>query len=291
MMLVVFFGVIWLAVPTGTVLAADSLAFDSLHRWYVDRYPFFAMEDTVYTFDGEYNLPEGYRHADSSWLTPFQSWVSSFPLWHRHMPIGQWKGGLAFQPDEVSRAVHLPWRGRDFRDYTIPFRVLGEWLFYQRRPNDLRFIPDMGETASFETWLSGKPAVTAQGELIFKPDGPREGSPQEYYSFLAFCMRMTTYRNLARNCDSIAEGEVAPGDLFIAHDTSGRSGVVYIVLHMIVNGEEGRLYAVATGCPEACDFHIPKINVDRHNPWATAEQITSLGSDYARAGFFRFKVR
>ncbi|MEW5993678.1 MAG: DUF4846 domain-containing protein [Candidatus Zixiibacteriota bacterium] len=275
----------------GSSQAARTPAFDSLHQWYVDHYPFFSMEDTVYTFEGEYELPEGFTRPDSTELTPFQFWVSHFPLWHRHKPIGQWRGGRAFQADEVSRAVHLPWRGRYFRDYAIPFRVLAEYLFYQNRRHDLRVIPPLGDTLRYEDWLTGRPATTAQGEIIFQPAEKRDPGPYEYYAYLAFIMRSTSYRDLAQNCDSIQTEQVAPGDLFIAHDQKNRSGVVYVVLNMLCNDRGQRLYTVATGCAEACDFHIPKLNSDRHNPWVTIEQIQALGAEFSHAGFFRLKIR
>jgi len=263
----------------------------SLRDWYLERYDFFSIKDTVFTFETEFEIPEGYRRPDSTSLSPFQNWVSHFPLWHRWKPIGMWKGRKVFEADEVSRAVHLPWKGRFFKDYTIPLRILAEFLHYQHCEFELFVIPILGDTLWYEDWLKGEPYSTGRGEVFIKPTEEREHDPYEYYRFLAFCMRNTSYRSLAENCDSVAEGEVAPGDLFIAHDEKGRTGCVYVVVHMLVNDASERLYAVATGCSEACDFHIPLFNNNRNYPWVNLERIKALGSDQPYSGFFRFRIQ
>lgn len=263
----------------------------SIHDWYSIHYDFISMEDTIYTFETEFEMPEGYRRPDSADLTPFQNWVSHFPLWHRWKPVGVWKGGKAFERDQISRVVHLPWMGRNFRDYAVPLRILAEFLRYQLREFDLQVIPRLGDTLRYTEWLKGKPVYSGRGEVFFKPSRQREHNPYEYFQFLDLCMQNTSYLSLAENCDSIKEGEIAPGDLFIVHDEKGRTGFVYVILNMLINDAGGKLYVVATGCPEACDFHIPLVNEDRNYPWITIERTKSLGSNLPHAGFFRFKIK
>ncbi len=263
----------------------------NLRDWYVKNYDFFSIKDTVFTFETEFVMPEGYQRPDSADLTPFQNWVSHLPLWHRWKPVGIWKGGKAFEADQVSRAVHLPWKGRNFKDCAIPLRILAEFLRYKHREFDFQVIPVLGDTLRYGDWLKGKPTYGGRGEVFFRPSEPREHDPYECFRFLDLCMKNTTYGSLAENCDSIRDSEVAPGDLFITCDEKGRTGAVYVVLNMVVNDTGHRLYVVATGCSDACDFHIPLFNHDRNYPWITLERIKKLGSDMTRSGFFRFKVK
>ncbi len=264
---------------------------ETLRDWYVKHYDFFSMKDTVYTFETEFEFPDGYKRPDSADLTLFQNWVSHFPLWNQWKPIGKYRGGKAFEADQISRAVHLPWKGKTFRDYAIPLRILAEFLRYQHCEFDLHVIPKLGDTLRYEDWLKGKPVSTSGGEVYFKPSEQREHDPYEYYRFLNFCMRSTSYPSLAENCDSITENEVAPGDLFIAHDEKGKSGSVYVILNMLVNEAGEKLFAVATGCPKACDFHIPLFNNNRDDPWITSKHIKALSADMPHSGFFRFRVK
>ena len=165
----------------------------SLYEWYQKHYDFIGMKDTIFTFETECEMPEGYRRPDSADLTPFQNWVSHFPLWHRWKPVGIWKGGKAYEADEISRAVHLPWQGRYFKDFAIPLRILAEFLRYQHCEFDLSVIPILGDTLRYEDWLKGEPAYTGRGEVFFKPSKRREHDPSEFYRFLALCLRNTSY--------------------------------------------------------------------------------------------------
>ncbi len=264
---------------------------DTLRDWYVKHYDFFTIKDTVYTFETEFEFPDGYRRPDSTDLTPFQNWVSRFPLWHQWKPIGMWRGSKMFEADQVSRAVHLPWRGKVFRDYAIPLRILAEFLRYKHCEFDLHVIPKSGDTLRYEDWLNGKPAYTSSGEVFFKPSEERGHDDIEFYRFLDLCMRNTSYLSLVENCDSITENEIAPGDLFIAHDDKGNTGLVYVIINMLVNKDDKKLFAVATGCPEACDFHIPLLSDNRNYPWIPSKRIRALGHDMPHSGFFRLRVR
>jgi hypothetical protein len=278
-----------LIILPGTGAAERTPAFDSLHQWYQENYPFFTMKDSLFTFESEFSLPEDYRWLEEKHMNDFQYWVSRFPLWHQKKVICEWRGKVVLAADDVSRGVHLPWRTNRFRDYAIPLRILGEYFFHIDRRDRLAFTPPKGNVVTYSAWLSGKPALTAQGEVFFKEGDKREDKPDEFYQYISYIMQTTSYANLAANCEAISPQEVYPGDLFIAHDEKDRQGTVCIILNMIENSRGDRQYIVATGCPEACDFHIPKLNADRQYPWVTIGQIEALGKDFSLAGFFRFK--
>ncbi len=270
--------------------SGDTQSGSSLRDWYVQNYDFFTIKDTAYTFETEFKFPEGYHRLDSTQLSPFQFWMSHFPLWHRWKPIGSWKGGKAFEADQISRAVHLPWRGMTFRDYAIPIRIVAEYLFSQDRREDFQVVPKLGDTLRYTDWLSSREVYDGRGAVKLIPDKQREDTPREYYHFVDVCMRNTSYKSLAENCDSIPEAKIAPGDLFLAFNEKGTKGVVYVILNVLEDDSGNKLYVAATGCPEACDFHIPLFNLDRDFPWIPLERIKQLGKDFPFSGFYRFRI-
>ena len=83
--------------PPATADSGDVEQPETLRDWYLKHYDFFSIKDTVFTFETEFEMPDGYRRPDSADLTPFQNWVSHFPLWHRWKPVGNWRGGKAFE--------------------------------------------------------------------------------------------------------------------------------------------------------------------------------------------------
>jgi len=269
-------------------MAQDSAPMDSLAAWYHQQYPFISMTDTIFTFESEFRTPNGYHRPDSATLTPFQNWMSHFPLWHQYKAVGIWSGGKAFVKTEISRAVHIPWRGPAYTDKGFPLRILAEFMLIDGREFDLTLVPRIGgDTLTYEKFLENKVAIDGRGAVKLVPATKRDTSMFEFYRFLSAAMTHQSYRSLAANGDSLAASEAAPGDLLIGHDESGRKGRAYLIMNMLVNDNGDKVYAVATGCEEACDYHIPLVTLDRDLPWLTVDQLEALVSDRAHWGFFR----
>ncbi|NOY88146.1 MAG: DUF4846 domain-containing protein [FCB group bacterium] len=273
-----------------SLYAERTKEFESLLKRYQKQYDFMSTDDTVYTFESEFKFPEGYHRIDSTKMSAYANWISHFPLWHRWKPVGKWGGAKYYEADQISRAVHLPWINKSFKDYNIPIRLLAEFLLSQHREFDLKIIPKSGDTLTYEKWLNGKPAYTSRLKFFFKPAPKRDSSVKEYFQYLELCKQNTDYRSLTYNCDKVSENNLNPGDMLIAYDSTNRKGLVYIILNTLINKKKEKLYVVATGCPQACDFHIPLINKDRDYPWLTIEQVKNLVSGMPVSGFFRFKV-
>jgi len=282
--------VILILFAAGSAMTEEVTEPDRLVDNYRRNYPFMSMTDTAFTFESEFLFPEGYHRPDSSALTPFQNWIAHFPIWHQYKPVGQWKGGKAFEAGQISRVVHLPWKGPVYRDVAFPLRIMAEYLLYQHRENDLAIVPRLGDTLQYPRWLASKAAYSGTGAVKLIEAKPRESSEVEYYRCLNVAMQQTDYRSLAANGDSIRADQVAPGDLLIGHDEKGKRGHVYFIMNMLVNDTGQRLYAIATGCTDPCDFYIPKVNADRHNPWLTIERLQSLVAAYPERGFFRLRM-
>lgn len=275
---------------TGVSSAERTPQFEQLSQWYQSNYPFVGSADTICTFETEFNLPPAYQRIDSLRMNPFANWVARLPLWHQWKPVGNAYGRKVLEADQIARAVHLPWKGQYFTDYAIPFRILAEFLYHQKREMDFTFIPAKGDPITYKDWLVGRPAFLADHTMIIKPGPSRDSSVSEFFQFAAFCMQNTDYVNLMLNCDSVADDALIPGDVLIAHNKHDNTGRVFIVLNLIVNSNGDKLYAVGTGCPDACDFHVPVVNDDRNDPWMTVQQIRNLAEGMPETGFYRLKT-
>ena len=257
--------------------------------WYSQHYPFMTMTDSVFTFTSEFTLPEGFQSLDSSKMTDFQQWVSNFPLWHRWKSVGTQTNSNLIVYDSVARVVHLPWAGLRNHDFAVPVRILAEWLHYQNRETSLAVFPSHGEQLSYVDFLGGDLLLNRLSEPFFQPGETKEASGTHYYRFIATCMDYLSYKGLLRNCDSLNEENLRPGDLFVTHDKRGRKGRAFVIMHVIENAAGKTMYAVATTCSRSCDFHIPLLTEDRDQPWISRERIKQLGADFPYFGFFRLR--
>lgn len=280
---------------SGLVAAQDSAdvakKVPEITQWYYEHYPFVTQTDSTFTFESEFVWPDGFHRPDSSEQTPFQNWVSHFPLWHRWKAVGHWKGGKLYERDEVSRPIHLPWKGDRFTDQAIPLRILGEWLFYRHRESEFRILPKKGDTLRYEEFLGGDLLYNNRMQPFFKPSERRQPSPREFYRFMGLCLEHTDYRSLAANCVSVKADDLMPGDLLIAENENGRKGRVYIVMLKVVNDKGDKRYVVGCGCEEACDFHIPLLTGDKDKPWVSVAEIEQLAPEYPRRGFYRLRIQ
>ena len=282
--------VIYLSVMTSVVTAEQTDEFKKLYEFYKTNYNFYAIPDTVYTIESEFKLPEGYSYKNSKDIDSYSDWVSNFPLWHKYKHIGMWKGTKHFDATEVSRAIHLPWSGRSFTEFSIPLRMLGEYLFETGQKDKLVVEPKGGETLTYQKWLEAKPVFDFRGNVIWKDGYPKSESDDEYYKYLLFAMQNSSYTGLLKNCNPVESSQVQAGDMFIASDDTGNIGAVYVILRLIFDQNDSTLFLVGTGCEEACDFHIPLLTAKRDEPWVSQVTLEAINAEFTKSGFYRFKI-
>ncbi len=257
---------------------------------YYATYPYMSYRGTALTFDTEFDWPEGYQRVDSASLSPFQYWVSYMPLWSRSRAVGSYSRGLLYRPEEITRPFNLPWRTLRFNQRAVAFQILAEYTLVTADWWEFKVLPDKGDTLTFKRWLEGKVVFNARDSLYFLGDEPREPSETEFNRFFSLVSENTDFWSLRRHTDSVAEDNILPGDMLYAHDERGRKGVLYIVMCVIENDADEKLYIVGNGCERACDFHIRLFNDQKDYPWITLDKMKELiPSEFTHRGFMRFK--
>lgn len=280
---------ILLLVLVGAAQAADTLKTPYDPMWYADQYPFITYKGSAFTFESEFLWPSGYRRLDSTKLTPYQFWVSNFPLWHRDKGVASLARGMVLKAGEISRGVHLPWRTAKFYDCVIPLQMLAEYMLRQNRPFDLAYVPKRGDPITYGAFLKSEILYDSYGGIIMKPSTERAPNDSLFNVYMDLVATNTNYRSLELNCDPVSDSAVLPGDLLIGRDSVGLQGKVYSILLVVANQAGDRRYIVGTGCSDGCDFYIPLLGDDRKFPWLTLSQLKDLVNQPV-VGFFRPRV-
>lgn len=284
---VVIFTVILGLAAVATVSARQIITdYDS----YLKRYPYMTYRGAALTFDSEFEWPEGYDRLDSAQLSPYQYWISFVPLWNPARPVGSPKVGILYKPNEICRPINLPWRSVSFFDFTIPLQLMAEYDIARNAPFEFSVRQKYGVDLTYKKWLEGDVVFSARDSLFFVPaKEKREPSPDQFNKFFGLVTQRSTYASLVANCKPVAESDLKPGDMYIAHDVDGLKGKVYIVMCVIRNEAGDKKYIVATGGTAACDFYIPLFNDRKDYPWISLDQIKALIPDeYPVKGFYRF---
>lgn len=281
---------LWLSVaPTETDLSRPP---QNVLDHYYQEYPYMKYRGRLWSIESEFTWPEGFRRLDSASLSPFQYWVSHLPLWHQQTGVASLERGDVYRADQISRAVHLPWRTSRLTDYAIPLQVLAEYVLAHGLEDRWQVLPRGGDTITYDRHLANGVVFDAHGNLKFRPSEPRIADSLEFNKFFNIIATNSNYSSLAANADSVSESDLRPGDLLISRNDSGNRGRVYMILLVAQDDAGEKRYIVGTGCSDfGCDFHIPLFHADRTNPWLTLDELKALAPpDFARAGFYRLRV-
>ncbi len=255
------------------------------------NYPYVIYNTKLFSAESEFVWPEGFSRLPDSKMTKYQAWVSRMPLWHFQKGVATLGQGLAFEADEISRCVMLPWRTSKFFDYAVPLQIQLEWLLKEKRADRWNILPKAGDTMSYAKWLSSTPVYDNRLRLILKPSEVRMPDSLEYNRFFNLVADNSNYLSLESNCDSVTEDQLRPGDLLIARTEIGTSGRVFVILVILQNEQGDKRYLIATGGNPPCDFYIPKFHDQQNNPWLTLDEVKGLPpQDLTYKGFFRLRM-
>ncbi len=255
-------------------------------QWYLDNYPFMYQQGRFFTFESEFDWPDGFKRIDSSKLSPYAYWVSNMPIWHKDKDVSAGFKGKKYDADEVSRVIQFQWRTHKLQDNGIPTQMIGEYLLSRGIQEEWSVVLNKGETVRYKDFLGGKKKIHGHTGISFEPTVARPHSEKEFGRFVDLCLIKSTYKTLASNCDSIDAKALLPGDLIIGHNHNGIKGKSWVVLCVIKKKKERR-YLVGAGCEVQCAFHIPLYNENRSNPWLTLDQVKELAADQEYSGYFR----
>jgi hypothetical protein len=100
---------------------------------------------------------------------------------------------------------------------------------------------------------------------------------------------LVNYESLTGMCKDVSEKKLSPGDMLISYDDNSKNGDVYIIMKIVKNNNGDRLFIIANGCENACDFYIPLFNNDRNYPWITLDDIKDQTEYKKNMGFYRLK--
>ncbi len=280
-----------LALPLAAIAQDNTrLSPEELEK-YFQRYPYMLYRGRLFSPESEFGLPAGFQRMDESKLTAYQLWVSRMPLWHQMKGVATLGRGIAFEADQISRAVHLPWRTTKFYDYAIPLQMQLEYLLVERKADNWIVLPKAGDSMSYARWLVSTPVYDARQRLTLKTSELRLPDSLEYNRFFNLVAENSNYLSLETNSDTVSESDLRPGDMQIARNEAGVKGKVYVILLILEDPQGEKRFLVGTGGNPPCDFYIPLFHNDQTDPWLTLDELKGLPpQEFPFKGFFRLKL-
>ncbi len=227
----------------------------------------FSEGNTVAT---RFNVPNGYTRKSYPAGT-FGNYLQQLPLKPAGTLTKHFDGTI--KSNKVAAAVvDISVGNSDLQQCAdAVMRLRGEWLFSEKRHNDIAFHLTNGFNMKYSEWKQGKRLNAACNGWT------SGGTPSETHDdFMNYMKKVFTYAgtlSLSNELQPKNISDIEAGDVFIK---GGSPGHAVIVLD-VAEGPEGKLFMLAQSYMPAQDIEV-LINPNNHSlsPWYQANQIGRL---------------
>jgi hypothetical protein len=222
--------------------------------------------------------------ADTTTLSQWQLFLQRLPL--KNGPIRQYNGELAVGQNKHYALVNYEVGTRDLQQCAdFLMRLRAEYLFANKRFDEICFSFSDGQKYSFNAFLSGLKPVVSGNKVILKQGGTTETN---YASFRKYLDIVYTYAGtVSLNKDLVAASDLTIGTVIITPGTPGHCMIV--VDETVLDGK--KKFKLAESYMPAQTPYILKNGSDG-SPWHSLEKgkpITTASFDFQRYNLKKFE--
>lgn len=223
----------------------------------------------TYTSIAEIPLPEGYTRIRDS-VTDFSHWLRERPL-KKDNTVYLYDGRPKGNQQAQFAVLDIPVGKKDLQQCADAImRLRAEYLYDQKRWNEVSFLATSGQTLSFSRWQQGyRYRLKGQRLEEYRTSAAQGNTRDEFEQYLqlvfTYCGTGSLHRQL-RKAD--ASKPVKAGDVFLQPGFPGHAMLVIDVAGK--NGE--RIFLLAQSYMPAQDIHVVKNPMDTNlSPWYKEE--------------------
>lgn len=218
-------------------------------------------------------VPELYTRQDTNKLG-FASYLRNLGLKKHGSNVTLYNGQLKRNQSAHLAVVDMEIGQRDLQQCAdAVIRLRGEYLFHQKRFNEISFTFTNGFKASFDTWSRGY-QIQVKGNVVSWVKSSKNDA--SYASFRAYCEQVFTYAgslSLSKQLNFVTNlNEIKSGDVFIRGGSPGHAVIVIDVAVNRVNGK--KIFMLAQSYMPAQEIQILKNpQSTTESPWYEVEEI------------------
>ena len=232
----------------------------------------------------EIPVPKGYERVLETDSTSFEYYLQHLPLMPQGTPVHYYDGGIS-DLTNVSYAVidGFDLGNRDLQqcaDFVI--RLRAEWLYSQKRYNDIAFHFTNGWLCEYKHWAEGeRVAVNGNKTSWYKTN---KGVDYSYKTFREYLDIVFNYAGTLSLSKELVGSNIKTGTVFINGGSPGHAAIVVDYAKSTnPNSDSRHLFVVAEGYMPAQDPHII-LNTYSYSsivtPWFGYDQLESEGDYY-----------
>jgi hypothetical protein len=198
------------------------------------------------TLKTRFNTPEGFTRVNSK-ENSFGSYLQNLPLLSYGSQVKHFDGSLKYNTAAYCAVVNMPFKGNpNHQCADAVMRLRAEYLFSQKRFNEIEFLYVSGKKSNYVSYLNGR---TPNADNLWS------------YMCGVFCYA-NTY-SLNKQLKSKSTSDLQIGDVFIV---GGFPGHTVIVVDKCINSKGEVKFMLAQSYMPAQDIQI-LVGDDSQTPW------------------------
>ncbi len=206
------------------------------------------------TIKTRFRLPDGFQRIKSP-LNSFAKYLQHLPLKPDGSQVHYYNGGIKQNRGVYAGVVDMDIGTRDLQQCADAImRLRGEYLWQQKRYDELHFDFTNGMQIDYTKWMEGyRLKIKGNKTTWYKAKAPRN----TYKDFRAYMNLIFAYAgtlSLSKELPKVAFEEMKIGDIFIQ---GGSPGHAIIIVDMAINEKTGKkLFLLAQSYMPAQDIQI-----------------------------------
>lgn len=225
------------------------------------------------TVETRFALPHGFvrTKVDS---TSFAAWLRRLSLHPDGYPVHLFDGRVKSRSDVYCAVLDLDVGRRDLQQCAdAVIRLRAEYLFSQKRYDDIHFRFTNGFRAEYARWRRGE-RIRVEGNRVHWVGGSRASDAYpEFRRYLDMVFAYSGSASLERELYAVEPTALQPGDVWIE---GGYPGHAVIVLDVIKHPESGACrFLLAQSYMPAQEIHVLK-NPANGGPWYSIAEMGEL---------------
>ncbi len=221
-----------------------------------------------------FNAPKGFERTELK-RDEFGSYLRNLPLKPQGAKVLHYDGSEKWNHDVYEAVVDLPIGSKDLHQCAdAVMRLRAEYLWRQKRYNEIHFHFTNGFDVPYEKWMNGYRVVVQGNKTSWTTTAKAPSNTYvDFWNYLETIFMYAGTLSLSRELNAVSENALQIGDVFIQ---GGSPGHAVIVVDVALNKQTGeKKFILAQSYMPAQELQI-LINPKGNGVWYSERQLDPL---------------
>lgn len=234
------------------------------------------IQEEKNTIKKRFNVPSGFTRIKTK-PNSFENYLQNFKLKAHNSKVHLYNGQLKGRQDVHAAILDIDVGKRDLQQCAdATMRLRAEFLYKQKRYNDIHFKFTNGFNVAYSKWRNGYRIKVNGNKVSWYKTNKGSKSYQAFKKYMQLIFIYAGTLSLNKEMRSVDLENMQIGDVFIQ---GGSPGHAIIIVDMAKNTENGKIFMLAQSYMPAQDIHILKnLNNLSISPWYTTDKLKILQS-------------